>query len=243
MRLAIHSISWGEDVDLNRLLSDVTAAGYSGIELFQHPDVLGSPQRVFKAFQDYGLHLLGLSGGALEERTAFIREYAELLGRPVSHTDVPYVYFDDKMDDTVEEMLNQGFRIALHPHMYKPVQTLDEAERLLRKYRELRFLPDTAHLTIAGDDPVKSIERWVPRIDAVHMKDWQENVGRSYQFYARGFCELGTGDIDLERVLDVLIRKAFRIWLVVEQDWTMQPLDSAKRSHDWLTNRLGRAAL
>jgi sugar phosphate isomerase/epimerase len=75
-------------------------------------------------------------------------------------------------------------------------------------------------------------------MDAIHLKDWREDVGRSYQFYARGFCELGDGDIPLEDVLNVLLQSGFSGWIVVELDWTSDPPASASKSLRWLQARL-----
>jgi hypothetical protein len=72
-------------------------------------------------------------------------------------------------------------------------------------------------------------------------------VGRSYHFYARGFCELGEGDVDLESVLTSIDAldlfspiKAEDRWLVVEQGSTADPLTSAKRSYTWLQDFIAK---
>lgn len=201
---------------------------------------MGGPRKIFDAFQANSVQLIGVSAGSFDERYRFVREYARLLNRPVSDQKVPYVYLDEWAGDQCVAALDEGFRLALHPHMYKEIQTLREAEELLAKFEKLWFLPDTGHLYIAGDDPAAAIERQARRIEAVHLKDWQQNVGRSYQFYARGFCELGKGDIKLEPVLDKLVRKARHVWLIVEQDCTSDPVKSGNESLQWLRDRLGQ---
>jgi sugar phosphate isomerase/epimerase len=238
-RYAVHSISWGH-APLKSLLEDAKTAGYTGVELFQHPRELGGAKPVLEEFLRFGLTLIGVTAGAFEERCEFVKEYAALLGVDVGDRKVPYIYVDEWRDEDLRfrDALNAGFRLAIHPHMYKPVQTLREAAALLDRYAALRFLPDTAHLTIAGDNPVEAVDAFSQRIDAIHLKDWREDVGRSYQFYGRGFCELGDGDVDLEEVLGMLLRRNFNGWLVVEQDSTQDPFSSAKRSIDWLLRRL-----
>jgi sugar phosphate isomerase/epimerase len=242
MRLAIHSISWGEHISIDRLLFDVKNAGYSGVELFQHPESLGTPAEVYAKFCKYGLQLVGMCGGCFSERVDFIRDYATAMGKPLADMSVPYAYLDGRVENEVIQAMNAGIRVGLHTHMYKPVQTLNEAALTLELYPRLRFVPDTAHLTIAGDDPVQAIERFASRIDVCHLKDWQGNVGRSYHFYARGFCQLGSGDLNpkLEQVLSAVVRRAFHIWLVIEQDWTNEPLKDARESFEWLRSKLPR---
>jgi sugar phosphate isomerase/epimerase len=43
----------------------------------------------------------------------------------------------------------------------------------------LKFLPDTAHLYIGGDDPAEAIRRVdKDRLAGVHFKDWTPDFGR-----------------------------------------------------------------
>ncbi len=236
---AVHSISWGNQ-PLEIILRDAELAGYSGVELFQHPDELGGAKAILRAFDNSNLRLIGIAAGSFDDRCRLVREIALVRNVSLDDLSLPYVYCDEwrETDARFTQALNDGFTIGLHPHMYKPVQTLHEAEQILAKHSKLRFLPDTAHLRVAGDDPAKAIEIQSARLIGVHLKSWREDVGRSYQFYARGFCELDEGDIDLEGVLDVILRKNFTGWLVVEQDSTTNPRESAERSLNWLKDRL-----
>jgi inosose dehydratase len=135
--------------------------------------------------------------------------------------------------------LDQGYRLVLHPHMFKPFQT----ERNFRSYFEderyaaLGFLPDTAHLAVAGEDVVAVIEKFYDRMEAIHLKDWTAEWGRAYFFYSRGFTELGTGDVRLKDVLRLLKSKGYKRWLVVEQDSSDDPVASAVQSRSWLAKQ------
>ena len=60
------------------------------------------------------------------------------------------------------------------------------------------------------------------------------------------FCELGTGDIDLDAFFDELARSQYSGWLVVEQDMVPQsPQDaveavrSQERNRAWLREHAG----
>ena len=60
------------------------------------------------------------------------------------------------------------------------------------------------------------------------------------------FCELGTGDVDLESFFAELARSQYSDWLVVEQDMVPQsPQDAADaeasqgRNRAWLTEHAG----
>src|SRR5437773_1470551 len=103
------------------------------------------------------------------------------------------IRFRDRNDlisalDCIQEAGYQG--------VFTPIARFRDTEELLLQYRDLSFLPDTAHLTIVHDDPVEAIERFIDRTVAVHFKDWTAAFGRACHRYARGFVELGAGDVD-----------------------------------------------
>jgi inosose dehydratase len=243
-KYAVHSIAWG-DSPLETILAEAGSAGYSGVELFQHPDELGGAAEIIRAFNASRLQLVGIASGSFDDRCRLVRELARERHLKVGDPSLPYVYADEwrENDRRFRDALDEGFRIGLHPHMYKPVQTLQEAEAILRDHPRLGFLPDTAHLSIAGDDPARAIARHADRLLGVHLKDWQEDVGRSYQFYARGFCELGDGDVDLGKVLKAIPEGRYSGWLVVEQDSTTNPFGSVKKSLQWLDKQRTVAAV
>lgn len=249
-KFAVQSIAW-DRLPLATILRDAKAAGYSGVELFQHPDDLGGAAAIDAALERAEMHLVGVTCGSFDERCALVRQLAKLRGLDIGDPSMPYVYTDEWRESAprFRDALAEGFRIALHPHMYKPVQTMAEARAILARHAKLSFLPDTAHLKIAGDDAIAAVVEYFARIEAIHLKDWREDVGRSYQFYARGFCEMGEGDVDLAGVLDAAFREADRErlkdrdplrWLVIEQDRTPDPFASAKRSFNWLWDYLTR---
>jgi|694.fasta_scaffold51022_6 inosose dehydratase len=237
MPFAVHSIPWGRDTSVEKIAEDAKKAGYTGVELFQHPyRTLYGPQRVADVFQLHGLTLVGMCGGGLVDRIRFVDEYTRVLDANPNDTRIPYVYLDEWREAECVEAMDRGVKLALHPHMFKTVQTLAEAEAYLKNYPRLKFLPDTAHLTIAGDDPFRAISNNSNRLAAIHIKDWRRDVGRSYQFYARGFCCLGEGDIDFTKILAWCHR--FSGWLVVEMDFAAEPLESTKQSLDWLLHNM-----
>lgn len=233
MRVAVHSIPWGRDATIEQIAKDAKDAGYEGVELFQHPyRTLNGPKAVADVLQQFGLTLVGVCGGALSDRIRFVNEYAGILNVSSIDTRAPYVYLDEWRKVECIEAMSRGIKLALHPHMFKTVQTLAEAEEYLNSHPFLRLLPDTAHLTIAGDDPFRAIANNANRLAAIHIKDWRRDVGRSYQFYARGFCCLGDGDIDFTKILAWCHR--FNGWMVVEMDVAVEPLESTRQSLKWL---------
>jgi sugar phosphate isomerase/epimerase len=231
------------------MFEQIKEANYEGVEIFQHPEDLGSAEQLHTLLTSLNLTFLGLAGGSLAEKIKFIRTFffceqrATVRGarsgagsqspRPLSNYQ-PYAYVDEWDCQRSQDTLQDGYVLALHPHMFRSVQTVQEAEAWLAQHPRLRFLPDTAHLTVAGEDVVEVLERNFDRIDAIHLKDWTAEFGRAYQFYSRGFVELGRGDVRLNEILRYLKDRDYRGWLVVEQDSSEAPSESAFESREWL---------
>lgn len=247
MRFAIQSIVFGKDVEdliaLKEMCTQIYDAGFRGVELFQdfmNPKYEGidGVRAAMKQAGEGGISLVGVAGGTLEERIDFALRYSALEGLLPSDENAPYVYVDE-WNEQCALALRAGVRIGLHPHMFRPIQTIKEANERLRQFEscsELQLLPDTAHLRIAGDDPVAVIKHHLPRIGAIHLKDWNPNAGRSYQFYASGFCQLGEGCVALYDCLRVLWMNEFKGWVVVEHDHSSTPADTINESMKWLRN-------
>jgi inosose dehydratase len=123
--------------------------------------------------------------------------------------------------------------------MFKSVQTAREAEDLLEAHKNMLFLPDTGHLMVAGENVLEVLKRNYDRIVAIHLKDWIPEYGRAYQFYSRGFVELGQGQVPLKQIIEFLQGRRYRGWLVVEQDTARDPDASARASHAWLRDNCG----
>jgi sugar phosphate isomerase/epimerase len=258
MHFGIQTNSWGPRprLSINMLLGEAKRAGYEGVEFMQDPRVLGEPEHLLDALKSHDLTLLGFAGGAVEERIEYVRKLKKLMGdkpppfgwgirlnkedHEAEGLTRPYVYVDEWHENHHAPLVRQtDVVLALHPHMFKTVQTANEDSLVLDAHSELRFLPDTAHLAIAGDDPVWITKQNFGRLAAVHLKDWTPEFGRSYQFYARGFGQLGTGSVPVKEVVALLKRKNYGGWLVVEQDWAANPFASAAASRAWLREQTG----
>ena len=283
MKLGIHTIAWGESREFSAILEDVRAAGFAGIELFQHPDhlELAGPgnwaERLDRSLINEArgrapISLVGVCFGAFEERRRFVNDLAKAREKAKKDSaeakkdsaeakdsaevdasaallddPLPYLYTDEWGDEE-KAAVEEGLRVAVHPHMFQQIQTMQEVDEILDKHSSCLFLPDAAHLYIAGNDPAESIykvlkstehrEKKFCRIAAVHLKDWNANAGRSYQFYARGLCALGKGEVPLERVIEKLVIGRYDGWLIVEQDRARNPRQTAQEEMDWLKAKL-----
>jgi inosose dehydratase len=126
----------------------------------------------------------------------------------------------------VELARSRGFEPTFHHHAGSYVEAPSEIERLL-ELTDVGLLLDTGHLAVGGGDPAQALREWGERVDHVHLKDVREDVLESViadrvdmtEAWRRGvFCELGTGDVDLDAFLAELAAGGYSGWLVVEQD-------------------------
>ncbi|HKT00721.1 MAG TPA: sugar phosphate isomerase/epimerase [Rugosimonospora sp.] len=154
-------------------------------------------------------------------------------------------------------MTAEGVRPCLHQHIGTWIETPDELQFVLDNTSpdELLFGPDTGHLAWAGADPATVIAANLPRVGAVHLKDFhaaqaERAISASLPYASatiagdgeRVWTEPGNGDIDLDAVLRVL--SGFDGWYVVEVDVADQPTpaDTANVSAAWVREHLGGPA-
>ena len=120
----------------------------------------------------------------------------------------------------------RGYEPTFHHHAGTYVEAPWEIEELLAR-SDIGLCLDTGHLVLGGGDPLQAIRDWGSRINHIHLKDVRRTVldavigegGDMMQVWRRGaFCQLGTGDLDIDAILRALRAHDYRGWLVVEQD-------------------------
>ncbi len=254
MRFAFETVIWGRQLqDVELVLDTIAACGYAGVEFAQNPDEIfvldatvpgGSRpvrdiEELLSLLNQRGLHLVGLAGGTLTRRIAFCGKDF----RP------EFLYVEDWTidDEEARSALNAQppFTLGIHPHWFMKVQRVAQVKDRLRRYREeypkgkgVRFLPDTAHMTIVGDKPSEAVAELFNDLVAVHIKDWKPSYGRYSHRYAQGFVPLGRGVVHPEKVLQLLRERNFVGWVVVEQDFAYNSAaESTKACADWLIEK------
>ena len=206
-----------------RVLREVAAAGYDGIELgplgYLEPEAIAA----------HGLELAGAyvpvpfgdGFGAIDATLDVFDRFAPA-ARPILADDGDGAAHLDLADvaRAVERVRERGYAPTFHHHLGTRIETRSQIEALLERV-DVPLLLDTGHAFAAGIDPVEALRDWRDRIDYVHLKDVDRGLLRS-----GAFCELGTGDVDVRGFLDAL--GAFDGWIVVEQDWVPGEGDDAE---------------
>lgn len=230
MKIGFETIIWGMQInDLKYALDIIAEAGYQGVEFAQRPDALGvnNIDELLKLLKERNLTLLSFVGGTLDERMAFCGDF-----RP------EYMYVEHSDLKSLPEAIQRGFIPSLHLRVFTPLRRYTDALPILEKHPEMKLLLDTAHLTIAGDNPANAIQHAGDRLVGVHFKDWTPEFGRSSYRYGRGFTELGEGIVELDSALEELRKINYEGWVVAELDRSQtSPQQSVFISATWLAKR------
>ena len=227
-------------VPFTDILDVMRDTGFIGIRLTQFPKILATynitQAQMEKEVAKRNLHVITISfnGPAhdaarraqilADARTAM--EFLKGFGadRLVVFSPSRSVGVSDEHFKTMCECYNQlgeaagamGFRAGLHNHMGQLVQTEEEVDRCMAMTdpKLFSFSPDTAHLYLAGIDPVKSIGKHRSRLmlldykDARHISDkLQDNI-----------FDLGDGDIDFPACHRILKSISYKGWICVDLD-------------------------
>ena len=239
------------------VLDAIAAAGFTGTELGP-VGYLGEGIALRRRLESRGLALAGAfvqvrfgeeDLGGLDH---VLRVLAGFEAKPVlcdagpRDGSVPW----ESLQRAVEHARARGFAPTFHHHMGTRVQTPAEIDQLLER-TDVGLLLDTGHLVAAGGDPLRALRDWRERIDHVHLKDVLLGLLRSSadwdDAWRRGvFCELGSGEVDLDGFLQELCAGEYAGWLVIEQDRIPQhgedPAEAATaqvRNRRWLVEHAG----
>lgn len=130
------------------------------------------------------------------------------------------------LDRVADLAVARGVTAALHPHVGTMVESGEETEQVLAGSR-VGLCVDTGHLLVGGADPVALTKAHPDRVVHVHLKDVDAAIAARVRAgnltfgdaVERGmFRPLGTGDVDIESLVETLERSGYRGWYVLEQD-------------------------
>lgn len=119
-----------------------------------------------------------------------------------------------------------GLKLSFHPHIGTAVERESQIDRLLAE-TDIDLCFDTGHHAFWNQDPLAYMERALPRIAYMHLKnvdgevrqrvlDGQLSIADSYG--AGGMCALPDGVVDIRAVMHLLFDRGFAGPIVVEQD-------------------------
>jgi inosose dehydratase len=265
----------GESNSLETCLTEAKQAGYEGVELGRKfprdAAVLGPILKPHKLDLVSGWYSARLLERSVEDEVKAMQAHATLLkslGAKVMvfcevsrcvHGDrkIPlskrpklaekeWKQFCERLDAVGQALEKQGLKMAYHHHMGTVIQSEDEVDRMMDSTRSVGLLLDSGHLTFAGGDPQRALERHAKRIVHVHCKDIRKDKLAAARKQDMSFLDAvlgdvfavpGDGSIDFAPLLEGLAKAGYHGWLVVEADQDpakAHPLTHARIGHDCL---------
>jgi inosose dehydratase len=236
-------------------IENTRSYGYQGIEpyVFDVNRFLDKPELIKNQLDAAGLSLVTLSGGGVFTDRAKLPETIEynlhLLQTFIKPFGCKHLKVNVEPDGerpaagttpeqlrTIADGLNtlgkgtreMGLKLGFHPHLWSAIQNEGEMNAVLRMTDpELVYLvPDTAHLALAGMDPVRVLSEHYDRVVAVHIKDTDRKFRHwtgpapTKEEHARNnlYKPLGTGGVDFPAFFRVLRSHDYGGWVTLDLD-------------------------
>lgn len=147
----------------------------------------------------------------------------------------------------------RGVNLTFHHHMGTVVQTEEEIDRFMQMVDpELVYLLfDSGHLSFAGIDPERVLNKYVGRVRHVHLKDIRkEMVEKSRKecwSFLKGvregvFTVPGDGDVDFGPIFKILEAADYQGYVVVEAEQdpaVANPFEYALKSRKYIAQKTG----
>ena len=267
--LQLYSIRQTMTEDMDSALAQVKAMGYDCVEF--SGGRYGRTAAETRALLDkHGLTCVSVhqSPSFFENDPADAVDYVKTLG--AKFCVIPVVRlpaYQENWDGTIalfQEMVAAfraaGITLLYHNHDHEvgclPGDSVPLLERILEAVPGLEPEFDTCWLSYGGADPVSYIEKYAPRLDVVHLKDYRCDAlppEPMWQLLARGmgkpqkrsqagfqYVPVGMGVERWQAIMDA-IRSSEASYVVVEQDESKDstPLEAAAASRNFLRDTFG----
>lgn len=223
-KLAYSGLFW-EAPHLERELAVLQEAGWDGWEVRQPLDWLGTPGRVRKLCERFGVEVAAVCGPNatlnVDDPSHQINkrriEFAAELGVATFMTKGPgrrqRVCSDQELDQmaAVYEDLavygdTLGVCVTFHPHINHLVNSEEEWKRFMHRLNACKLCLDMSHAVHWGYDPVQAVHDFTSRIAYVHLHDFKD--GKT--------VELGDGPMcDYSAFMGALESIGFTGWVTV----------------------------
>ena len=254
-RLACHLITWGGEPSQNpeKVLSEVASAGYEGVEGLPIKSLEGLVEMAVLAAK-YNLHIVNAGGGSAETSI----NYNITLGNKASEvpgcgrnnfggpdpSDDDFRRAGESLKSAIAYAKEHNIKPFHHAHLWTMIETVEDAEKMLKYAPGLYLLLDTGHLAAAGSNVLRVFDKLGDKIGHVHLKDFTANDPkiwnhRKNKWGEEGrFEELGKGNmgLDVKAILKALESVGYDGWVSVEQDQATHhsPAETAKVNIEYI---------
>jgi len=252
--------------------------GYRYVETFYSylKELFDKPEQVLARAKQIGVGFITVSNSGpmemhfedpakraqiLDEHTKLARFVRRLGGnhlkinlgprRPNGSTDEDLKNIAETVNQLGTRTAGEGVRLAVHAHMWSQVENQREIDAILTHSdaKNVAFVLDTGHITLAGIDPVAFAIKLRHRVVEFHLKDTKpDTYGGAKSRLERPadmmadppFFPLGSGGVDFKGLKKHLDAIAWKGWLTTELDTSpaRPPKESAAMSLRYLKETL-----
>jgi inosose dehydratase len=220
-RLSVQSFCFRGTKDNVAVAALVKQCGLAAIELcgvqvdFKAPATFAG---VVRTYRDAGVAIVsagvnGISGEEAKDRPLF--EFIKAAGAKLMSVDFGLDGLDGRLASAERLVEEYGVRLGIHNHGGRHWLGSSQALRWVFSQASPRIglSLDTAWALDAGEDPVKMIEEFGPRLALVHLKDFVFDRARKPEDVV-----VGTGNLSLPKVATALASSGFAGELVLEYE-------------------------
>ena len=148
----------------------------------------------------------------------------------------------------------KGMKVGFHPHVGTGIQSMKEIDRLMELTDPtlVGLLFDTGHSTIAGENPVSILKKYIDRVVHIHVKDVRREVfeqvksgDHSFLWGVKNgmFTVPGDGNcVNWDAIFSILKESNYEGWIVVEAEQDpakADPLEYAQKARAFMREQLG----
>jgi inosose dehydratase len=147
---------------------------------------------------------------------------------PEGATDAQLKIIARALNEIGRQTMAFGMRLAPHPHVGGTVILEHEVRSILGQTdpKYVWMVMDTAHLTLAGMDPVAIIKEFYPRVAEVHYKDvparyrgWKGPAPTQEMENGQSlFQPMGTGGVDFPALHAFLLGRKYSGWILLDYE-------------------------
>ncbi len=254
IRFALSGFIWQNEIE--RGIRDTARFGFRGIEPFRQHLLayLEKPQALKDQLDAAGIRMVTCSNGGpmatdfidpakvpatIDDHFRFARDFLRQfgcthfkinLGRrpPEGPTREQLGTLARALNELGRRTADLGIRLAPHPHLWAPVEREPEVKLMLdlTDPHYVFLVPDTAHLTLGGTDPIEIVRDYYSRIAALHFKDTparfrgHKGPPPSQEDHKKEnlYKNLGTGGVDFPAIMRILRERGYRGWITLDLD-------------------------
>ncbi len=163
------------------------------------------------------------------------------VGKPQRDEPGFYDRFAEQMNRAGQECRRLGVQLCYHHHSFEfePTGGKRPFDVLVEKFdpKLVHFELDTFWLKIAGEDPARMLRRLKGRVSLVHLKDIARGTAVEYnegKVAREAFKEVGNGELDWPEILRACDEAGVKHYIVEQDWWPGDPLDSLRQSIRYL---------